>query len=170
MSHKAVLYRGTGCSKSFMRKASKILRKYGYFTKRNIHERCWIKTGKWKRGHFHTKKSIAYTHVHHYNIRKGKHEIALGHSAGGFPVVLTKAKLKVGFNPFIGTYPFLDVVFHARDDWLVMKDRPVILKTQTLILYKCKHGSFPTKEFTKWVKEVYDFKPPKVVRKRIIKI
>lgn len=163
ISKTAVLYRGTGCSSSFMKKASKILVKYGGFTKKKISNRCWIQTGKWKSGHFHTKKSIAYTHVHHYNLRKGKFDLVAGHSAGGFPAVLTNGKVRIGFNPFFTQYPFLDIIFHAKDDWLVIKDKPEVIKARKLILYKGKHGTFPTKEFTEWVKERYDYKSPKSI-------
>lgn len=167
----AVLYRGTGCSRKFMNKAKDILIKYGNFSKRKSQNACWIKRGYKRRkfGHWHNKRSIAYTHIHHYNIRKGRFDLVAGHSAGGFPAVLTEGRVRIGFNPFFTQYPFLDVVFHAKDDWLVIKDRPEVIKARKLILYKGKHGSFPTKEFTKWVKERYGFKPQRLASKRSTK-
>ena len=147
---KAVLYRGTGCDPKFMRKAAQILERFNIRT----NNRCWIKLGI-RTSHMHTKKSIAYLDVAHYNIKKGKYFMALGHSAGGFPAAFTDAKIKVGFNPFFTQYPLLDVIFHARDDWLVAKDKPTIIKAQKLILYDGKHGDFPKKEFEKYVKDMF---------------
>ena len=151
---RAVLYRGTGCSSKFMGKVKKSLMKIvPGFRKQNISNRCWIRTGLKSAPHFHTKKSISYLDVGHYNIPSGKFLFAAGHSAGGFPLALTNAKVKVGFNPFFTQYPFLDVVFHAKDDWLVIKDKPDFIKPKKLILYKGKHGSYPRKEFEAWLKD-----------------
>ena len=153
MTHRnAVLYRGTGCDNKFMKKAETILRNWGGFKK--ISNRCWIKTGR-KAGFRHTKFSLSYTHVHHYNIKSGNHDLVAGHSAGGFPAALTRGKVKIGFNPFFTQYPFFDVIFHAKDDWLVIKDRPEVLKAKKLILYSGKHSDFPTKEFTKYIQHIY---------------
>lgn len=151
----AVLYRGTGCSKSFMNKVAKVLITVGGFKKHNISNRCWIKTGFSSAPHFHTKKSIAYLDVKHYNIKKGNFDFVAGHSAGGFPASLTKGKVRIGFNPFFTQYPFLDIIYHAKDDWLVIKDRPDLFEAKKLIVYKGRHGTFPRKQFSKFVKDTY---------------
>lgn len=135
-----------------MNKVRNELRRFS-FTK--ISSRCWIQTGLKTAPHFHTKFSIAYLDVKHYNIPKGSWDLAVGHSAGGFPSALTKAKIKIGFNPFFTQYPLLDVIFHARDDFLVLVNKPKIIKAQKLILYDGKHSTFPKKEFRQWLLDTY---------------
>lgn len=150
----AVLYRGTKCNRGFMNKAREILREVQQSWVK-IDSRCWIQTGLKTAPHFHTKFSIAYLDVKHYNIKKGKFDLAAGHSAGGFPAAFTDAKIKIGFNPFFTQYPLLDVIFHARDDFLVLVNKPRIIKAQKLILYDGGHSDFPKKEFKKWLLETF---------------
>lgn len=149
------MYRGTGCDSGFMNKVRKVLIEVGGFRKPNISNRCWIRTGFKSAPHFHTKKSISYLDVKHYNIPSGHFDFIAGHSAGAFPAALTKGNLRVGFNPFFTQYPFMDIVFHAKDDWLVIKDRPDLFKPDKLVIYKGKHGTFPKKQFELFVKQQF---------------
>ena len=137
---RAVLYRGTGCNKIFMQKIARILRKYGGFTR--IDQRCWSKF----------KNSFNYIDTKGYNVAKGSWDLAIGHSAGGFLLVPTRAKLKVAINPFISEYPRVDMVLHAKDDWLVPPD---LFGLDNVIVYPGDHGTVPTSELNQILQDMF---------------
>lgn len=127
----AVLFRGTGCDQKFMSDVARILRKFGGFGK--IDQRCWsIK-----------KNSFNYIDTSEYNIPNRTFDLAIGHSAGGFPLFTTRAKVKIAINPFISEYPRVDWVIHAKDDWLVPPD---LFDLDNVLAYSGKHGDVPTKK------------------------
>lgn len=124
---KAVLYRGTGCDPAFVKNAEIHLREFGFTTIKNV---CWTRSF----------NPVDYGNVKKYNVQKGKWDIAIGHSAGGFPLPLTSAKYRIAINPFIAVYPLVNVVFHAKDDWLTIPDNPPVGNIE---LYDGGHSTFP---------------------------
>lgn len=132
----AVLYMGTNNDPRFMRNAKKILIKRGFN----------VKLVRWNTGR---KKSKAYLDVNAWNVQSGNFDIAVGHSAGGFPLQKTAANVTIGINPFITTYNLLDYVLHAISDWLVVKDIPKTKPRRELFLYSGVHSTFPTGAFNK---------------------
>lgn len=145
MGNSAVLYQGTGCDKGFMKLVARSLRKFSFNPIKTV---CW---------HKRDKKGILddiadYPRPKNWNVQKGNFDLVVGHSAGGFPVVLTKGTLKIAFNPFLSQYPLLDVVFHAKDDWLVP---PNLFGAKNVIGYLGRHGTFPEKEFESWLETMF---------------
>lgn len=141
----ALLFMGTGNNDTFMNKIKKILRKYKWE----------VDIKRWNTG---AKLSVNYLDLSQWNVQKGTFDIIAGHSAGCFPASLsTSAQYKIGFNGFILTYPFMDWVFHAKDDWLVIQDDPLIQPKRDVIIYDGKHSTAPTKEFEKWLKKTYGY-------------
>jgi len=133
---------GTGNNPKFMKKAKKILIKFGYN----------VKLVRWNKG---AKNSIAYGNVALWNKQEGAFALSVGHSAGNFPNGITNAEVRIGINPFATQYLFMDYVLHAKDDWLVIKDRPEIFKPKKeLILYPGKHSSFPRKQLKQLIKQL----------------
>ena len=123
-----------------MRSVATILRKFGGFGK--IDQRCWSKF----------KNSFNYVDTKGYNTARGSWDLAIGHSAGGFVLTPTRARFKVAINPFISEYPRVDVVLHAKDDWLVPPD---LFTRKNVIGYKGNHGTIPDVELNALLKEMF---------------
>jgi hypothetical protein len=133
---KAILYKGTKCKDDFFNQAIPLLRKYGF---KEIKVVCWTRS-RWKRFRFN------YLNYDDWNNQPGSYDLAIGHSAGGFPLSITNAKYKIAINPFFLIYPSVDVVLQAQDDWLTIKDNP--FKQENVIVYPGKHSTFPFNELS----------------------
>lgn len=137
----ALLYRGTGNNASFMRPIKRILKNNGF----KVQDVWWSKK----------KYSVAYTNPLRWNIKRGSFDLVIGHSAGGFPTALTKLNTggkRVGINPFLTQYAFMDRVFHAIDDWLVPPD---LDKVKNVEMYSGTHSTVPLDAIDLYVKKFF---------------
>jgi len=134
---------GTFNRPRFMDNAKKILIKLDF----DVLQVRW-NTGK--------KNSIAYLNIDQWNIQAGSFVLGVGYSSGCFPLQKTNAVTTIGINPFLTVYPLLDYILHARNDKLVVRNEPIFARPKKeLILYKGRHSTFPTKEFTKLIESLY---------------
>jgi len=150
---KAVLFRGTGCAPPFMNAVVDIVRESGKFDIiRNV---CWHKPDL---------PGIAddiadYANPFNWNDIKGKFDLAIGHSAGGFTVTKENAKTNIVINPFIGVYLSgkVDHILHAKDDLLVIPDLPKsipVKQKKKVKLYDGTHSTVPTKLLKEIIKRL----------------
>lgn len=133
----AVLYRGTFCNRVFMNKLESTIKDFGF----KVTQVCWTKSA----------NPFDYLNVGRYNIQKGNFDLVVGHSAGGFPAALTRITgggKRIGINPFLTQYPFMDMVFHAEDDWLVPPD---LGSREKVTLYKGRHSTVPTNPIKSYI-------------------
>lgn len=141
MGLSAVLYMGTGCKRlTMMSPIKKILQQNG-FTKIII--RCWTTS----------RNPVAFQDIKKWNVQKGLWDLVVGHSAGAFPMGLTKTSSrgrKISINPFISQYKFSHRVFHARDDWLVPPD---LESFKNVILYNGDHNTVPKFQLKDYIDE-----------------
>jgi hypothetical protein len=138
---KCVFYLGTGCNAGMGNEFKKLAMQY---QNAEIEIRCWHKDD--KPGII---DDIAdYTNIPDWNMSKEHFDVAVGHSAGGFPLQKTSARFKLGINPFLTVYPHVDKIFHARDDWLNPVD---LCNVDKVICYNGDHNKFPYKEMEKFL-------------------
>lgn len=141
MGKSAIIYMGTGCNRLTMASPVKKILQQNGFTKILI--RCWTTS----------RNPVAFQDVKRWNVSSGTFDLVVGHSAGGFPMGLTKTTSrgrKISINPYITQYPFSHRVFHAKDDWLVQQDLGIF---DNVILYRGDHNTVPKFELKDYIDE-----------------
>lgn len=118
---RAIVYMGTGCSPDTTKYFVDLFREMGM----RVEQVCWTKD-KPLRDLFRKdgNTSLAYGEISKWNTQKGLYDIAVGHSAGGFPLSRTNARFKIGLNipfPFLTGSTSRQHIFRADGDWLVAK-------------------------------------------------
>lgn len=131
---RVIIYMGTKCKTGTTDKVLDVIKR---FTK-NVYRVCWTNDPDL------IDLPIDYISPSRWNVIKGRWDIAIGHSAGGFPLTKTNARLKIGINP---PYPvFKNIkIMRAMNDWLVKKRVQDRVKNDNVFYYRGGHSSVDKK-------------------------
>ena len=134
-----VLYKGTHCDATNMNKIRDLIEKRW---KTNIIIKCWTKNKNLLGQQGKGSAAFQYGDVKDWNYDNKSYSIAIGHSAGSFPLLMTKASYHIAINP---AYPAANFpIFHANKDWLIPTHK--LHGDSQIIHYMGKHSDMPLEQ------------------------